>query len=53
MSGTSVDLLSGYVFYVFDIYRSKLIIDCLITEIDKIDNHKNSTDRFSILIDKL
>ena len=24
-SGTSFDLLSGYVFYVFDIFRSKLI----------------------------
>lgn len=25
MSGTSVDLLSGYAFYVFNIFRSKLI----------------------------
>ena len=51
-SGMSVDLSSGYVFYVFDIFRSKSIkIDRLITEIDKIDDQKNSTDRFPSIFD--
>ena len=52
LNATEKQINSSSLTFMFSIFSIKVNkIDCFITKIDKIDNHKKSTDRFPLIFD--